>query len=87
MVSCGFGLAGGASAVPENIEDSTRWRGASADNPQSHIKVQSAALHAACAACYRDSYFSGNLSLSRFIMKGSQTSGISLLASRITSSI
>ncbi|EIR0993667.1 hypothetical protein LWJ16_004298 [Escherichia coli] len=49
-VSCGFGLAGGASAVPENIEDSTRWRGASADKPHSHIELQSAAFHAAGAA-------------------------------------
>ncbi|PAU24190.1 hypothetical protein BTQ07_23745 [Escherichia coli] len=27
MVPCVLGLAGGASAVLENIEDSTRWRG------------------------------------------------------------
>ena len=45
-----LGLAGGASAVPENIEDSTRWRGASADKPHSHIELQSAAFHAAGAA-------------------------------------
>ncbi|OTC10396.1 hypothetical protein C9Z70_25905 (plasmid) [Escherichia coli] len=42
-------MAGGASAVPENIEDSTRWRGASADKPHSHIELQSAAFHAAGA--------------------------------------
>ena len=42
-----LGLAGGASAVPKNIEDSTRWRGASADKSHSHIELQSAAFHAA----------------------------------------
>ncbi|EIR0993657.1 hypothetical protein AB2I91_26460 (plasmid) [Escherichia coli] len=42
-----LGLAGGASAVPENIGFSTRWRGASADKPHSHIELQSAAFHAA----------------------------------------
>ncbi|EEW8776254.1 hypothetical protein FHO94_26320 [Escherichia coli] len=52
MVPCVFGLAGGASAVLENIEDSTRWRGASADNQRSHILQQSAALHAADAASH-----------------------------------
>ncbi|EOZ7350699.1 hypothetical protein ACQVFX_003166 [Escherichia coli] len=45
-----LGLAGGASAVPENIESSTRWRGASADNQQSHMQLHSAAFHAAGAA-------------------------------------
>ena len=45
-----LGLAGGASAVPENIEDSTRWRGASADKQQRHMELQRAAFHAAGAA-------------------------------------